>query len=76
MLRLSPNNISGAPSTWHSARMRSSGSCGRRRVSRGCGSIGIAAEARALLGPVYDRFTEGFGTVDLRLAKNLLEQSA
>ena len=35
-----------------------------------------AAEARALLGPVYDRFTEGFGTVDLRLAKNLLEQSA
>jgi predicted ATPase len=27
----------------------------------------------ALLQPVYDRFTEGFGTADLREAKSLLE---
>jgi predicted ATPase/DNA-binding winged helix-turn-helix (wHTH) protein len=33
-------------------------------------------EARELLGPVYDRFTEGFGTADLQRAKNLLEQLA
>jgi len=32
------------------------------------------AEARELLGPVYDRFTEGFATVDLQRAKTLLEQ--
>jgi predicted ATPase/DNA-binding winged helix-turn-helix (wHTH) protein len=33
-------------------------------------------EARALLGPVYARFTEGFATADLREAKSLLEQLA
>ncbi len=32
-----------------------------------------AAEARELLGSVYDRFTEGFDTADLRQAKSLLE---
>ncbi len=32
------------------------------------------AEARELLGSVYDRFTEGFGTADLREAKDLLDQ--
>jgi len=35
-----------------------------------------AAEARALLGPVYSRLTEGFGTADLRAAKGLLQQLA
>ena len=30
-------------------------------------------EAGALLGPVYDRFTEGFETVDLRSAKAVLD---
>jgi hypothetical protein len=34
------------------------------------------AEARALLGPVYARFTEGFGTADLRQARILLEELA
>jgi predicted ATPase len=29
-------------------------------------------EALALLQPVYDRFTEGFGTADLKAAKALL----
>ena len=32
-----------------------------------------AAEAAALLQPVYDRFTEGFGTADLKAAKALLD---
>src|SRR5207244_6994856 len=30
------------------------------------------AEARDLLAPIYERFTEGFGTADLREAKRLL----
>ncbi len=30
-------------------------------------------EARRLLAPVYDRFTEGFGTADLRAARAMLE---
>ncbi|MGB9644662.1 MAG: hypothetical protein WA709_06325 [Stellaceae bacterium] len=33
-----------------------------------------ATEARELLGPVYDRLTEGFATADLQMAKNLLQQ--
>ena len=31
-------------------------------------------EARELLAPVYDRFTEGFDTADLKAAKSLLEE--
>ena len=31
-------------------------------------------EARDLLAPIYDRFTEGFGTSDLRAAKKLLDE--
>jgi predicted ATPase len=31
-------------------------------------------EARALLAPVYDRFTEGFATSDLRAAKVLIDE--
>jgi predicted ATPase len=31
-------------------------------------------EARALLAPVYDRFTEGFATADLRAAKTLIDE--
>ena len=34
---------------------------------------GRSAEALALLRPVYDRFTEGFATADLRAAKALLD---
>jgi predicted ATPase len=30
-------------------------------------------EARQVLAPVYDRFTEGFGTADLRAARAMLE---
>jgi non-specific serine/threonine protein kinase len=35
---------------------------------------GRSAEARALLGDVYQRFTEGFDTQDLRAAQELLKQ--
>ncbi len=37
-------------------------------------SQGKTAEARALLAPVYDWFTEGFDTADLKDAKALLEE--
>jgi predicted ATPase len=33
-------------------------------------------EAREILAPVYDRFTEGFETADLRAAKSLLKEIA
>jgi len=33
---------------------------------------GRPADAEALLGPIYARFTEGFGTADLRTARTLL----
>ncbi len=33
-------------------------------------------EAHALLAPIYERFTEGFGTDDLRAAKQLLDELA
>jgi predicted ATPase len=35
-----------------------------------------AADALALLQPIYDRFTEGFGTADLKAAKALLDALA
>jgi len=34
---------------------------------------GPFADATALLQPVYDRFTEGFATADLKAAKALLD---
>ena len=34
---------------------------------------GRSADATALLEPVYDRFTEGFATADLKAAKALLD---
>jgi non-specific serine/threonine protein kinase len=34
---------------------------------------GRAADATALLQPIYDRFTEGFATADLKAAKGLLD---
>jgi hypothetical protein len=36
--------------------------------------LGQVEEARTLLGKVYGRFSEGFGTSDLVAAKNLLDQ--
>jgi predicted ATPase len=37
---------------------------------------GMRAEASALLGPLYDWFTEGFNTLDLKEAKTLLDKLA
>jgi predicted ATPase len=34
---------------------------------------GRSADATALLQPIYDRFTEGFATTDLKAAKTLLD---
>jgi predicted ATPase len=34
---------------------------------------GCSSDAKTLLQPVYDRFTEGFGTADLKAAKALLD---
>jgi predicted ATPase len=36
--------------------------------------LGRPADATACLQPIYDRFTEGFGTTDLITAKQLLDQ--
>ena len=43
-------------------------------LSRLWQSQGKQAEARDLLAPVYDWFTEGFDTLDLKDAKALLEE--
>ena len=37
---------------------------------------GKPQQARELLAPVYDWFTEGFGTRDLKEAKTLLDEYA
>ena len=37
---------------------------------------GRIKEARELLAPVYDRFTEGFETADLKAARALLDEFA
>ena len=34
---------------------------------------GRPAEAEGILQPVYDRFTEGFGTADLKKAREVLD---
>ena len=60
----------GAPSKRHCH-----GSCARRRASPACCAITAAPpSAIACLQPVYDRFTEGFGTADLIAAKQLLDE--
>ena len=41
-------------------------------LARLLGSDGRKSEARDLLAPVYDAFTEGFGRADLQTAKTLL----
>ena len=49
--------------------LRAASSLARLWLSRG-----RAADARALLEPVRNRFTEGFGTMDLKSADELLSQ--
>jgi len=50
------------------------GSSAPRPASHAYGAIRESAPQRALLGPVYGRFTEGFDTTDLKDAKGLLEE--
>ena len=45
-------------------------------LARTYSSQGKHTEAQALLAPIYDWFTEGFDTVDLKEAKALLEEFA
>ncbi len=49
--------------------LRAALSLSRARVDQGRGS-----EVRQLVAQVYDRFTEGFETPDLRAAKTLLDE--
>jgi len=44
----------------------------RRRVLAG-DQLACSVDAKAILRPVYDRFTEGFDTADLNAAKALLD---
>jgi len=48
--------------------LRAATSLARLRAKRG-----RTDEARQVLAPVYDRFTEGFETADLRAAKAMLD---
>ena len=36
-------------------------------------SQGRSADAMGILQPIYNRFTQGFGTADLRAAKRLID---
>lgn len=54
--------------------MRSHGNCApAASVARLLGEQRRSAEAPALLQSIYDRFTEGFETADLKAAKALLD---
>ncbi len=50
------------------------GSCFRTRLARLWQSQGKTTEAHDLLAPVYEWFTEGFDTADLKDAKALLDE--
>ena len=48
--------------------LRAALSLARQRVTQGCHN-----EPRSILAPVCARYTEGFGTADLRAARGMLE---
>ena len=48
--------------------------CCTQHVPYGVARSGERDEARDLLAPVYDWFTEGFDTLDLKEAKTLLDE--
>ena len=64
--RFVSRRLSGQHPAQHRVRLRD-----RRAASGAAG--GRTTKARALLTPVYGRFTEGFGTADLQAAKRILE---
>ena len=52
---------------------RAPGSCEPQPISRRCGPARDAPDdARALLRPVFEQFTEGADTADLKAAERLL----
>jgi len=55
-------------------RRRSSGSCAAAALARLWSGEGRQAEALPLVAPVYDWFTEGFATLELRSAKALMDE--
>ena len=55
-------------------RKPSHGSSARPRVSRAFCATPTADEARAMLTDIYNWFTEGFDTADLKDAKALLDE--
>ena len=60
---------------WPAARRQGALSCELRAatsLARLLRDQGRSADAIACLQPIYDRFTEGFGTADLMAAKQLL----
>ena len=52
------------------------GAAGRTSLARLWQDQGKRAEARDLLGPIYNWFTEGFDAPDLKNAKALLDELA
>ena len=67
-----PRIISGKLLTGRGAKERSPGNCAAISRARMWRDQNRIKEARELLAPVYDRFTEGFGTADLEAAKALI----
>jgi predicted ATPase len=78
--------LAGAPESEAEASMRRAIAIAQQQEAKGCelrAATGLArlmrkqgriAEARDALAPVYNWFTEGFDTADLKDAKALLEQ--
>ncbi len=69
------SNASAPRSRWPGGSQQRPMSCARRPASRGClPSRDAAKKARATLAEIYNWFTEGFDTADLKDAKALLEE--
>ena len=68
--------LSARRSKWPADRKRNPGAACRDQPRPAVARQGKADEARALLAPVYDWFTEGFETADLKDAKALLDELA
>jgi hypothetical protein len=74
--RRRPRGTSCACSIGRAGKVPCHGSCEHPQASRSQQDQGRIAEARSLLQPVYDRFSEGFETAELKTAKaqlNLLQ---
>jgi hypothetical protein len=66
-------SVSSKRSTGRVATEPRRGSCGRRSASPVCDATKGSRRGRDRLASVCDRFTEGFGTADLREAKRLID---